>query len=251
MRNCLFIIFGLLAFGCFAQKEFCIGRDYYVWAYSGLNLRETPKMDGKVLAIIPYGTKIRIDSLIDMNEFEVEVIESITIDEEWFSNCYVTGKTPNCSIKGKMVKVSFNGLSAFVFNGFLSDLIPFNKACNILNLSGIFETNYGILAKLDKSPKDCNYTNIQIVYKNGFVFYCVNGIDWFSNTYLLNDISFQEGLLVFCNFIKANNSDLNAYKWFIRDTGDSKMTFSEVTGMYNASLRQFDNFLVISLDGSN
>jgi hypothetical protein len=251
MKNFLLIILSIIALNGFAQKEFYKGHNYYVWAYKGLNLRETAEIDSKVLTVIPYGAIVTIDSLVDMKDMEVEIINSIVISDRRTTNCGLKEKTPNCVIKGKMVKVVFNGLAGFVFNGFLSELEPIYENHNIFNLGNAFETNYGVLAKLDKSAKEDYDCNSQIIYKNGFVAYHNCGIGWWQRTFVIKDISFQEGLLVFANFIKKNNSGSIDYKWFIIKKEDYFISFSEESEMYDASLEQLGNLMVISISGSN
>ncbi len=82
----------IIANSLFSQD---INNTLYVNASKGLNLRMEPKPNGKVLTIIPNGEKVLV----------VEVKnEKITIN----------------NISGSWVKIKWNNLNGWVFNGFLS-----------------------------------------------------------------------------------------------------------------------------------
>jgi uncharacterized protein YraI len=86
------LFFIIIANSLFSQD---INNTLYVNASKGLNLRMEPKPNGKVLTIIPNGEKVLV----------VEVKnEKITIN----------------NISGSWVKIKWNNLNGWVFNGFLS-----------------------------------------------------------------------------------------------------------------------------------
>lgn len=68
-----------------------------VMAFSGLKMRAAPNLNGQLLVVVPYGER-------------VDVIEKSDIEEriEW--------------ITGNWIKVNYEGIEGFVFDGFTSDL---------------------------------------------------------------------------------------------------------------------------------
>lgn len=48
----------------FVQKEplksYKEGQKLYVWAINGMNFREEPKPDGKIISLLPYGAEIEV-----------------------------------------------------------------------------------------------------------------------------------------------------------------------------------------------
>ena len=68
-----------------------------VFAFSGLKIRTAPGLDGQVLTVIPFGETVEIIT----SESTLETIE-------W--------------MEGQWIKVEFEGIQGFVFDGFLSDL---------------------------------------------------------------------------------------------------------------------------------
>ena len=78
--------------------------DYmYVTAASGLSLREFSNLDSEKLAIMPYGTKLKVISLEENETMNVS------------------------GIKGGMNEVEYNNKRGFAFNGYLSTLFPPEK----------------------------------------------------------------------------------------------------------------------------
>lgn len=249
MKYYLAISIQLATLAGLAQQYVCRGQPYYVWAQSGLNLREAPCTDSRILATIPYGAQICIDSLIDMEDIEVEIIKSLTINPDWNIETPFEGKTPNATIKGKMVKVTYKGLAGFVFSGYLADLEPIYKRKNDFRLEEIFEARYGVLAKFDKGNDSTDYENTEIVYKNGYVFKRMSHVSWYTNTYLLMDKTLREGLLIFENFLKTVYTSNDEPSWYIRVKDESSIGFSE--GMFNITLREVDSILLITVSASN
>lgn len=81
-----------------------VNSDYlYVTAPSGLSLREFGNLSSKKLAVMPYGTKVKV----------------LSIEENQTMN--VAG------IKGGMNEVEYNNKKGFAFNGYLSTLFPPEK----------------------------------------------------------------------------------------------------------------------------
>lgn len=87
-----FLFFIIIINSLFSQD---INKTLYVNAVKGLNLRMEPKPNGKVLTIIPNGEKVLVVE---------EKNEKFTIN----------------NVSGSWVKIKWNNLNGWVFNGFLS-----------------------------------------------------------------------------------------------------------------------------------
>ncbi|MGK0385565.1 MAG: hypothetical protein ACI849_000167 [Patiriisocius sp.] len=75
--------------------------DYlYVTAASGLSLRAYNNLNSEKLAVMPYGTKVKIVSVEENNTMNIR------------------------GIKGGMHQVEYNNKTGFAFNGYLSELFP-------------------------------------------------------------------------------------------------------------------------------
>lgn len=72
----------------------------YVTAFNGLSLREFNNLNSEKLAVMPYGTKLKVISSEDK--------ETMTVG----------------GIKGAMHKVEYNHKNGFAFNGYLSKFFP-------------------------------------------------------------------------------------------------------------------------------
>ena len=77
--------------------------DFYVTAPSGLTLREFNNLNSEKLAVMPYGTKVKV--------LTPEKANTMTVG----------------GIKGGMNEVEFNNKTGFAFNGFLSKFFPPEK----------------------------------------------------------------------------------------------------------------------------
>ncbi len=72
----------------------------YITAPSGLTLREAPNVNSRIVDVIPFGESVNV--IIEDDEFEK--VERI----DW--------------IDGQWIKVEFEGMSGYVFDGFVSSL---------------------------------------------------------------------------------------------------------------------------------
>jgi hypothetical protein len=85
------------------------GDELYVWAVSGLNLREKPAQEAAKLSNIPYGSKVKvIGTSLKQIAFQVNEFTGFTI-------------------KGFWVEIQFGNQRGFVFDGFLSKISPPTK----------------------------------------------------------------------------------------------------------------------------
>lgn len=84
---------------------------YYCWSVSGLNIRETPAINGTILGKMGYGESIEIDMVHQ---------EYSLYHEELFLLGDKQDKSADIKFKGSWLKVEFNGINGYVFSGYLS-----------------------------------------------------------------------------------------------------------------------------------
>lgn len=86
------------------NSRFKDGETLYIWAASGLNLRDKPDAKGTKLTTIPYGSKVIVQPNIGAKvPFEVEQFKDF-------------------SVKGYWLLVKYDNTEGYLFDGFLSKL---------------------------------------------------------------------------------------------------------------------------------
>ena len=116
-RSFLFMLFfwAVLGFKLEAQRpKFAAGDTLFVWA-SSLNLRELPGPEAKILGQLPYGSSVQI--------LENELAPIACLDKALEPFTLEDGKKSKpFYVKGYWAKVSFEGKTGYVFDGYLSKL---------------------------------------------------------------------------------------------------------------------------------
>jgi 3D (Asp-Asp-Asp) domain-containing protein len=105
-KKTLFLFFILLqTLHLMAQNSrFKEGETLYIWATSGMNLRQKPDAKAAKLATIPLGSKVIVQPNVGVNiPFEVEAFKDFTV-------------------KGYWLLVKYDNTEGYVFDGFLSKL---------------------------------------------------------------------------------------------------------------------------------
>lgn len=140
----------------------------YVTAPSGLTLREAPNRTSRVLEIIPFGESVNI-ILEDSYEVKTERID-------W--------------VKGQWIKVYFEGIEGFVFDGYLSHLpvplLDFEMVDSDLDFTYAFQSwmDYRFTEVLasDTIVRENDFTKVihhfendqELIEKDEATFYMVN-----------------------------------------------------------------------------
>jgi hypothetical protein len=206
------------------------------WASSGLNIRMTKESNSEILLNIPFGEKIIV--LEKKNEEETKVRIKIS--------CFIEGKkTPEFDLVGKMIKVKYGKSEGYVFDGFLSNFQPLS---NNKNVDDQLEKNNEILKRFDLQKQ--SYSS-QLVYSNGinkFAFSPGSGCQ--ENSYIIPEISLQEGFLFLYHVLRLNSDELNSEKcrWYISDIGNNYIKISGTAGTdFSGSVTYFGNFTIITI----
>lgn len=89
-----------------SKPETAIDAYLYVTASSGLSLRKHDNLNSDKLAVMPYGTKLKVLAIEENEKMNV------------------------AGIRGGMNKVAYNNKEGYAFNGYLSELFPPEKGMN-------------------------------------------------------------------------------------------------------------------------
>jgi len=169
----------------------------YVWAYPELNIRLSKDPDSKVISHIPYGEKVMPDWSFASNYIDIKVKDS---------SLYENKMTQELKLRGKMVKVNYDGKIGYVFSGYLSNFPTFN-----LNMSfdDYLMREYDTLKTIQyKHPL---YSD-QKIYQNGIVSFMYSDCMGCGEiTYIIPDISLQEGFLIAYNMLNLGNNSYLEY----------------------------------------
>lgn len=161
----------------------------YVWAESGLVLREVPEVTAKKILTIPYETK-----LLPINQSEDQSSLVIYKKRELvFENGHAE-KHPEFVLKDYWYKVKYRGKEGYVFGGYLSTYSPLKEKEGWVDFSDYFDSNFELINEIKRS-KYRGYN--RKVYKNGLTFE-IRGIEGGGvTTIIFPETSLNEAYLFF------------------------------------------------------
>lgn len=110
----------LLAQALSAKQEAKDADTLYVWAQSGLRVRDRPSPDGEILEKLTFGSIVHLLEKVDSNSVPYEVIAETTM-KEWEEKPLKKGVF---KLKGHWVKVGYGKKTGYVFDQYLSRLKP-------------------------------------------------------------------------------------------------------------------------------
>ena len=211
------------------------GDTLYVWAMSGLTLRETPDLKGNKLNAAPYGSIVVAQDwkfFNDENKIQVEAAPG-----------HKSGQTvsPPVILQGRFAPVLFQGEKGYVFDGYLSKFPPpqykigeFGEHKNwrcfeIMDAYGARE--FGLKSQKIVRESGDMYGTVKSVFGNGMVIdrWCGKGE---TGRIILPDLSLEEGFLFFSLFenyeqqVRRPSSDPQDYPWQYSGKSGSLMTNS-------------------------
>lgn len=230
-RTCLAICF-LLYFGTpsAAISSYRTGDTLYVWAASGLSLRQSPDLKATKLDNVPYGAAlVALNSKYSFSECHLVAVEAVP----GYKN--INGVHSPVVLQGCFVRVEFNGKIGYVFDGYLSKLPAMRfSTCKFGPYADWkcfepFDTyasrEFGRLAEIIRIEDTIvGYGSLKRIFGNG-----ITSDGWFDKgeerRIILPDISLEEGFLIFNNMfnyeqeIRRPLNDPNSFWTFteIRD----------------------------------
>lgn len=198
-----------------AIQRYDEGDTLFVWAKSGLILRASPDFKAEKISTLPYGTAVKTHSYKyrdeDISEIEVAVVQPYNFNGKNY---------PGYKIPGLWVKVTAQGKTGYVFDGYLSKYPPANKIHQIpLNtytdewskyLSGAF----GESCQSKDTSRHRHTPKFDITfYKNGASRQSRSAGDGVSaQTYMLPELSLEEGFLLANYFYDLEKNSNRAVK---------------------------------------
>ena len=234
----------------------------YVWAESGLNVRDTPSTDGKKLGKLDYGEQIVALDWGSGQELTITAIKSQYIQSM---------KLAALSYTGRWIPIDFEGQKGYVFDGFLSKLptikiAPDQHQADIYRATESLEEyaarTFGMLKKLSvidtvypipSKPRELLDRNnpSRIIYKNGAILNNYMGEGYGGQELIVPNLSFREGFLLFA-FLNPEIKILDKYPaqlqtnvGFIGGEIQKDVIRLEFEN-YTAALKKVSGFVVIS-----
>lgn len=101
-----------------SQSPFYPGDTLYVWAKSGLNMRESNSKESKKISAIPFGAQVVALEYSSGIEYSVVISKRRTL----FENTNHPVKAPEFAIRGNWLKVKFDNREGYVSDIYLSSL---------------------------------------------------------------------------------------------------------------------------------
>ncbi|MFN0214137.1 MAG: SH3 domain-containing protein [Saprospiraceae bacterium] len=185
-----------------AIRSYNEGDTLYVWAQSGLVLREAPDLESNKITALQFGTIV-----VPQN---YKVPNGIEISVKAIAPCTYEGQNySGYNIPGNWVQVFANGKTGYVFDGYLSIYPPPNsqdrKERSIDNyLARVFGIASHIMdmgTSQHVAKLDCDF------YKNGASRQSRGAGDGLAKTtYMLPELSLEEGYLIANHFYKLEKN---------------------------------------------
>lgn len=231
----LILVFVLLLFcpsNSFSINNYKAGDTLYVWAPNGVTLRtEKSEHFGKILAI-KYGEKVvalEPREVYDNPQYsilEIDLDKNNRIDDNDFC------------LKGQWVKVTFGNTIGYIFDGYLSKLIPMNINESFVEYADRSFTKL----KVFKYFKESHQMQYHVIYDNGIMIDMESNINnsngGFSTRFL--PLSVEEAYLIFYARHYCNSPEYSSFKKI--DTEIFEFEF-ELGGM---TICDSNNYVVVS-----
>ncbi len=173
-----------------AISEYRYGDSLFVWAKSGLTLRDSTSIRSAKSFIILYGEQITIiDRNIGRTAFEVQEFG-----------------VPSFTIKGCWVRVKYKNHIGYVFDGYLSRLEPviIKERFGIPyveNLEEYLFRAYNFIKKeVETLPTSYDYQKRIYKFEGGVELIEEGSVGWYMHQLIIPNISFEEGYLL-ANFL--------------------------------------------------
>lgn len=230
-RTCF--VFCFLLYACTpapAISSYQSGDTLYVWAVSGLSLRQSPDLKAAKLDNIPHGAALVARngkySISDCPPVQVEAVPG---------HKNINGVHPPVVLQGCFIRVEFNGKKGYVFDGYLSKLPamrfssckfgPYTDWKCFEDFDTYAAREFGRLAEfIHIEDTTVGYGTLKRIYGNG-----ITHDGWFDKIeerrIILPDISLEEGFLIFNNVfsyeqeIRRPLNDPNLF-WTFTETKD-------------------------------
>lgn len=148
----LFIFIISISFSTYSAQSQENKKSYYVWAKSGLSIREEAQKKSEKIAVIPYGSKIEIIEISD-NELTITVFPKFRYTDNW-------------------IKLKYKDYTGYSFKGYISEHKP--PAISENSLKSYLNKNYSLTNEVVVKPENCDYAECSVfsfyTYKEGVTY---------------------------------------------------------------------------------
>lgn len=201
------------------------GDTLWVWANSGLKIREKPDVKSKTVETVPFKNYVIAKNYQNQAyEYSVKVVPA-------------NGDYPGFSLNGFWSEVEYNGISGFVFDGYLSHIKPLNLVVQENGLKDMFATLNSSFKEL-KTEKSAGFQ--QSIYLDGVVASkSSNDKGWGIDISFPFPLSLDEGFLIF-NLLLNDGDHVNAL-----EVTEQKLVL-EYAGLCTLEIIKAGRFLVFS-----
>jgi len=187
----LCLLFCLVSFSAFSSDKYQVGDTMFIWAKSGLHLRENPDLNSRILSSLYFGEEIVVQGLTN-NRINLNGISKV-------SNSTIRNKIGPVIFRGHWVQVrTKNGDIGYVVDQYIMQEEPANK-----NVFVDIEMNLKIINvdTIYKSPTihDGSGLNLTLRYEydNGVEKIEDSGGYWSETRFVFPGYSFEEVLVLF------------------------------------------------------
>ncbi len=152
----------VLAANSYGITEYKPGDSLFVWAKSGLNMRNAPNVSGQILAKIPFGKEVSCKgrkSWFDYVKYS-KTITDIVQDEEHGGVCQI-------EMKGQWVKISYDGIEGYIFDAYLSRFKPKSRGGDITRLFEYFKNRCDSVIYLERKVPNLEFGRDKVILCNG------------------------------------------------------------------------------------
>lgn len=173
MKHLCVVMLLLISFAVKSQIE-----SKYVCFSTGLNMRDKPNLQAKVLGKIPYATKLQINR---------QKIDTVPVTVE--------------NMVGYWTPVTFQGKTGYILNCYLVSIVPPKKGTeNMQAYLKQITTPVGPLVKVGKgnmhSITENGYEMKKQLYKNAAAWHNMTAYEYSADAYYLPEINVQEAFLI-------------------------------------------------------
>ena len=151
----------LMSVPCFGIIDYQPYDSLFIWAESGLNMREHSSSSAKVVTKIPFGAGVKCMGEKSWHEY---VYGSQKIQDKTETS---EGKPVQVTLKGNWVKVKYDGYEGYVFDAYLSKLKPPQKRNGNTYLFEYFKEACNSLTYLEQRKLTSESGRNKVLFSNG------------------------------------------------------------------------------------
>ncbi len=213
----------------------------YVWAKSGLVIRDAPSKEGKRIGKLAYGDSI---SIVETTDFR-NLIKVLEVEDESKS------VIKDLYLKGIWVKVRRGSVEGFVFDAYLSNLpaLRFISDADLEPIETWGKREFGIREENNSKPiPNSDYSKREIIFNNGISSYSEKTTGGGEGQIIIPGARINEGFLLFDNqnLFKVFSSSEFEQNQILIESDHSVLILYESGSI---SIKQEGNNLIIYSEG--